>query len=428
MRLFGTLLGQILNGRCFLAAITMICLSACVAPSRAVMSKAQQDLAFLDDLTLARFWGDEVTPEVQAAITHQYQQVKAAAQHGIRRESVNGAKYLAISGGGANGAFAAGFLKGWSARGDRPEFEVVTGVSTGALAAPFAFLGPQYDVPLEQVYTAYGDGDIMRSRGLFGVFGTALYDNAPLRKLIADHMTEAVLDAIAAQYRHGRRLLVQTTNIDAQRPVIWDISAICASRRADRRDLVINILLASAAIPAIFPPVRLDVTTKDGKRYDELHVDGGVSAQVFFAPPDIRFADFERSVFGHPRSRSLYVIRNGRLNPTYQATSERTIPIAQRAIATLTQYQGVADLSRLEASARRGNAKLFYVSIAENFDAEPKSEFDKDYMTLLFREGYQRGLQGAWQKGTPITPALAQPCGGTRNANSQKTALKASSC
>ncbi|PKA39997.1 patatin [Rhizobium sullae] len=285
--------------------------------------------------------------------------------------------------------------------------EVVTGVSTGALAAPFAFLGSKYDRQLEQIYTEYGDKDILRSRGILGVLGPSLNDNTPLRNLIARYITDDVVEAIASEYQIGRRLLVQTTNIAAQRPVVWDISAICASPRMDRRDLVVQILLASAAIPAVFPPVRLPVQTASGKVYDELHVDGGVSAQVFFAPPNIDFANFERIAFGRPRVRNLYVIRNGRLRPVYAATIEQTLPLAQRAIETLTRYQGVADLSRLESLATKGKGKLFFASIPNSFVSKPRSSFDNIYMRSLFAIGYKDGYARQWQIGAPATPILA---------------------
>lgn len=392
-------------------AMVLFVLTDCSPTPRLAMTEAQQGKASFSDVSLSRFWGDEVTPDIQTAIERQYRQVADAAARSIRPASVTRADFLAISGGGSDGAFAGGVLSGWSTRGDRPEFEVVTGVSTGALAAPFAFLGTAYDAQLADIYTSYGDADIMRSRGLIGVFGTALNDNAPLRALIFNHMNDQVLDAIAAQYRLGRRLLVQTTNIDAQRPVIWDISAICASGRQDRRELVVDILLASAAIPAVFPPVRLRVKTDDGEEYDELHVDGGVSAQVFFAPPNIRLGDFERKIFGHARKRTLYVIRNGRLNPQYETTVERTIPIAQRAIETLTRYQGVADLTRLETLARRGNARLFYVAIPGSFNAMAKTDFDRTYMRALFQQGVQVGVKGDWLNMAPVTPVLAEVAG-----------------
>lgn len=386
------------------AALQAGCVTA--AP-RAVMPEGLLSSARLDGLRNARAWGDEVTPEIRAAITAQYQQVRAAARAGIRVGSTGKADFLAISGGGADGAFAAGVLTGWSRRGDRPAFEVVTGVSTGALAAPFAFLGPAYDPQLTQIYTAYGDRDIFTDRGVLGLAGNGLYDPAPLRGLIRHYMTEPVLDAIAAEYRLGRRLLVQTTNIDAQRPVIWDLSAISASARPDRRDLVVDILLASTAIPAIFPPVHINVLADDGRHYDELHVDGGVVAQVFFAPPQVRLADYEQATFGRVRTRILYVIRNGRLQPAYDVTQENTLAVARRSIDTLAKYQGVADLNRLERLAQIGHARLVYTAIPPGFHFRPASEFDRAYMRRLFETGYQAGLSGAWMTGAPATPVLA---------------------
>jgi hypothetical protein len=284
----------------------------------------------------------------------------------------------------------------------------VTGVSTGALAAPFAFLGPRYDATLERVYTIYGDHDILRRPNLLGVFGTSLYDNAPLRNLIASFMSDAVLEAIAAEYQHGRRLLVQTTNLSAQRPVIWDLTTICASNRTDRRELVINILLASASVPAVLPPVHMKVRTEGGRTFEELHVDGGVSAQIFFAPPEIGLDDFERKAFGRKRTRTLYVIRNGQLEPVYEPVVERTLPIARRAIETMTRYQGVSDLNRLQTLAHRGNANLFYVSIPQSFAVKPTSEFDKAYMRQLFAEGVREGRAGTWMQEAPVTPVLAR--------------------
>lgn len=245
----------------------------------------------------------------------------------------------------------------------------------------------------------------MRSRGLLGVFSTGLNDNAQLRSIISKYMTERLLDEIATQYRLGRRLLIQTTNIDAQRPVIWDLSALSASDRPDRRELTINILLASAAIPAVFPPVRIKVQTPAGESYDELHVDGGVSAQLFFAPPNVRFGNFEREAFGRVRLRHLHVIRNGRLTPTYETTTERTIPLAKRAIETLVAYQGLADLYRLQAFARRGRAELSYVSIPQTFTQTPRSEFDKSYMLSLFEAGVQTGFAGEWKAEVSATLA-----------------------
>jgi predicted acylesterase/phospholipase RssA len=354
-----------------------------------------------------RFWGDEVTPTIEAVIRRQYRQVRDAALAGEPGASTRRADFLAISGGGGDGAYAAGFLTGWTRRGQRPDFEVVTGVSTGALAAPFAFLGPHYDGVLKDMYSKYGDSDLVTDRGILGLLGSSLYDTAQLKRLIEQYMTDDTLDAIAREYSKGRRLLVQTTNIDAQRPVIWDLSAIAASQQPDRRDLIVQVLLASSAIPGAFPPVRIRVHA-NGRAYDELHVDGGVTAQLFFAPPRTRFARFEQMAFGRARERTLYVIRNGKLTPDYKPTEEAAFPLAIRSITTLTKYQGLSDLRRLDRIARETNARVLFTSIPPDFTKVARSEFDREYMGELFRVGEQMGLSGrAWHSGPPPAPASA---------------------
>lgn len=382
--------------------------AGCVGGSdRSPVPTTLASTARIEHVEHARFWGDQVTPEIRAVIALQYDQTRQAVMTRKRpADDLRTAKFLAISGGGADGAFSAGYLIGWSSRGDRPQFEVVTGVSTGALAAPFAFLGPSYDQPLREVFTLYGDEDIYRSLGLIGIVGRGLYDNTPLRSLITRYLTDEMIDAIAKEYRIGRRLLIQTTNIDAQRPVIWDLSAIAASGRPERRERMIDILLASAAIPAVFPPVRVDVQA-DGERRQELHVDGGTTSQIFFAPPEIDLNRYERSSFGNARTRQLYLIRNGRLVPQYATTEESAIGIAKRAIETLVKYQTISDLVRLQLQTSSARAKLYYTAIPGRFTMAAKSDFDREYMRQLFQVGAEEGRRGQWRSQPPLTPVQA---------------------
>jgi predicted acylesterase/phospholipase RssA len=382
--------------------------AGCVASgNRAAVPDNLATAARIEQIELARAWGDRTTPEMRTLLDVQYRQAKAAVASGRRpADALKKADFLAISGGGSDGAYAAGVLVGWSEKGGRPQFEVVTGVSTGALAAPFAFLGPRYDDELRQIYTLYGDSDIYTSRGLFGLAGNSLSDNAPLRALIGRHLTDQMIDEIAAEYRLGRRLLVQTTNIDAQRPVIWDLSAIAASGRPERRKLIIDVLLASAAIPAVFPPVRIEVEA-GGDRRQELHVDGGTIAQLFFAPPEIRLGEYERRHFGHIRSRRIHLIRNGRLHPQYATTQESTLAIARRAIETIIKYQAISDLTRIKSHATAAHAQLRFVAIPTEFTEQAKTEFDRDYMQRLFEVGRKVGRQGVWRADPPLTAALA---------------------
>src|SRR3954466_8529606 len=193
-------------------------------------------------------------------------------------------EFLAVSGGGEDGAFGAGLLCGWTAAGTRPEFEVVTGVSTGALTAPFAFVGPAYDAQLRAVYTDLKPEDILLERNLIsGVLQDAMADNSPLFGTISRFLNSDMLAAIARGYEEGRLLLIGTANLDARERVIWNIGAIAASNHPRAPDTIRRILLASAAVPGAFPPTMIEVTL-DGAKYQEMHVDGGAFTQAFLYP------------------------------------------------------------------------------------------------------------------------------------------------
>src|SRR6185436_4076728 len=231
------------------------------------------------------------------------------------------------SGGADNGAFGAGLINGWTTTGTRPPFNIVTGVSTGALIAPFAFLGPEHDATLREVYTTMSaDRVFLRRRLTAALFSDAMADASPLAETIARYADQAMFDAIAAEYRKGRLLMIGTTDLDAQRPVIWNIGAIAASGHPEALKLYRQIPRASAAIPGAFQPVFIDVEI-DGKKYQEMHVDGGAIAQLFLYPPSI-----DLSTSSVRRQRAAYIIRNAKLDPDYSASERRTISIAGRAI------------------------------------------------------------------------------------------------
>ncbi len=305
--------------------------------------------------------------------------------------------FLAISGGGDNGAFGAGLLNGWTKAGTRPEFKLVTGVSTGALIAPFAFLGPAYDETLRSIYTGISMRDVAEQRSLLSVlYQDAMADNTPLWNLVKKHVTQALLDAIAKEHEKGRILLVATTNLDARRPVIWNLTEIAADRLPGALALVQQILIASSAIPGTFPPVMIDVEA-DGKAYQEMHVDGGTTAQVFVYPAAIRLHELAA------RDRTLYIIRNARLDPEWAQVDRRTLPIAFRAITCLIQYQGMGDLYRIYAITQRDHVDYNLAFIPATFDKPHTSEFDKAYMQALFDTGYQMAEEGhEWSKHPPV--------------------------
>lgn len=310
--------------------------------------------------------------------------------------------FLAISGGGDNGAFGAGLLNGWTKAGTRPNFKLVTGVSTGALIAPFAFLGPAYDETLKTIYTSVSLKDIATERWILDVFfGDAMADTAPLAALVKKTVTQEVLDKIAAEYAKGRMLLIGTTNLDARRAVIWNVTEIAAMHRPDALDLVHKIMLASAAIPGTFPPVMIDVEL-DGKRYQEMHVDGGTANQVFVYPAASDLAKLSKENAA-TRPRTLYVIRNARLDPEWAQVDKRTLPIALRAISTLIQYQGIGDLYRIYSISRRDHVDFNLAYIPATFDTPHTKDFDTDYMRSLYDLAFQMATEGIeWSKHPPV--------------------------
>lgn len=296
--------------------------------------------------------------------------------------------FLALSGGGENGAFGAGLLVGWTARGDRPEFNIVTGISTGALIAPFAFLGPRYDAQLKRLYTEVSAHDVLELRSMVGaLFDDALADNLPLKRLVEANVTQEVLDAIAEESRKGRMLLVGTTDLDAQRSVYWNLTLMAESRHPQALQLIQKILVASAAIPGELPPAMIDVEVQ-GQRYQEMHVDGGTTQQVFMLPPELVMTNVAR------RERTIYVIRNSRMAVESSEVPRDALAIAGRAVTSLIHTQGIGNLYEIAAQARRDGAHFRLAYIPDSFDHELSEAFDRKYMNELFLVGYKLGAAG----------------------------------
>lgn len=311
------------------------------------------------------------------------------------------AVFVAISGGGDNGAFTAGLMNAWTATGTRPEFKLVTGISTGALIAPFAFLGPKYDATLKEVYTTLSPKDVLEPRSFFaGVLGDAMADNAPLLRLTRKSVNAEMLKEIAAEYAKGRWLLIATADLDARRPIIWDMGKIATYGGPEALDLFVKVMIASASIPGGFPPMMLDVEA-DGKRYQEMHVDGGIMAQVFAYPAVIRVNE-QAAAAGVTRERRLYVIRNARQDTDWADVERNTMSIAARSVASLIHSQGIGDLYRIYATAQRDGVDFNLGFIPSSFNVPHKEEFDNAYMRALYDVGYEMMLKGfPWLKAPP---------------------------
>ncbi|WP_459857849.1 patatin-like phospholipase family protein [Dongia sp. agr-C8] len=313
--------------------------------------------------------------------------------------------YLAVSGGGSDGAFGAGLLNGWTRSGTRPKFKFVTGVSTGALIAPFAFLGPDYDETLQQAYTTVDAQRLYLARSLVSLlWEESLNDNKPFRDMIAKYVDEKVLGRIAEEHRKGRRLYVLTTDLDREEPVVWDMGAIAASNSPARLDLFRKVILASASIPAFFPPVLINVKIDDVQK-DELHVDGGVFAQSFFVGNQIDLRALERRA--HPEwqgkiTHRLYVIRNGRLDPQPRKVDRSLGSITAYSIDSMLKASGINDLYRLYLGDLAGELELRYVAIPHDYVPSSLDEFNQAEMIRQYNLGLAMGEKGIpWQRTPP---------------------------
>lgn len=312
--------------------------------------------------------------------------------------------YLSISGGGSDGAFGAGLLNGWTKIGGRPEFKVVTGVSTGALIAPFAFLGPAYDDKLKQAYTTVDSSRIFITRSLLAaLWSESLTDTAPLREMVASFIDEKVLAAIAVENAKGRRLLVASTNLDAEEPVVWDLGAIASSNNPKKLDLFRTVLVASASIPAVFPPTMIEVVV-DGKKYDEMHVDGGVFFQSFSIGSLIDLSSTVRAAHQDYTGKvlqRLYVIRNGRVTPDPEQVKRGLSSIAERSILSLFKVSGINDLWRLYLSTIHDEVEFRFISIPPDYKGETEEQFNKAEMIRQYDYGEKMALNGIPWLSTP---------------------------
>ncbi|MDB5997055.1 MAG: patatin-like phospholipase family protein [Pseudomonas sp.] len=374
-------------------------LQACL-PRRDAVPPALTNKAVIPGIPNARFRLDhDVTPFIEDAVQSNQRESRVLAEAGMPNDILPLANMLAVSGGGDAGAFAAGLIAGWTTQGTRPQFKVVTGISAGALVAPFAYLGSEYDSVIRYVSHAIGPKDIFHSRNVLTRFASdGIADSKPLSRLIASYVTAEVLAAIAAQYAKGRILLIGTTDLDSGRPVTWNMGAIAASQAPGALDLFRNIMLASMSIPGAVSPVMIDVEV-DGQQFQEMHVDGGVITQVFLYPPTTIMALSKSTGAPLRYDRHFYVIRNGTLEPQWSGTKRRTLNIGGRAISALIQTQGISDLERIYRMAQQDGADFNLAYIGADFDVTHDRKFDGEYMKRLFDYAFQLSANGyPWHK------------------------------
>ncbi len=304
---------------------------------------------------------------------------------------------LAISGGGPDGAFAAGLVTGWTIGGGRPRFDLVTGISVGALIAPFVFAGPDYDPTLEAIFTQLGTDNVAEFAPVSALFGAlGLADTTPLRRTIASYVDKRLLERVAAEDRSGRSLLIGTTDIDRSAPVIWDMGAIA---KAGLIELFRDVMLASASIPGAFPPVGIEVEI-DGETYTEFHVDGGVTHNVIVWPSG--FDAVVSTDLPFPVRQTIWLIQNNTLTPDLPPVESDLASIAARSLSTLIRSQSVGDIEAIHRAAMTTGSEFRLVFVPAEMDIPGATSFDREAMRRLFtfaRDDAADGLD--WLSGPP---------------------------
>src|SRR5215468_6967157 len=332
---------------------------------RATFTAQDEDVAVIPGIPDARIWGD-------------------SEKEFARLLPQASGPWLAISGGGSDGAYGAGVLTGWSESGTRPEFAVVTGVSIGALIAPFAFLGPKYDEEVHKNFTTIGAADIFEDR----TTRDSLFDYWPLKRVIEQQVTPALLSEIAAEHARGRRLFVATTNLDAGRRVVWNMGAI-AARGEQGLKLFRDILLASSSIPGFFSPVPIEVEA-NGKKFHELHGDGTLTAP-FFVVPEAMLSAYSTSRL--PFSQ-LYVLVNSKLGPEFKMPDRNLPGVLGRSIGVALTAALRAELMLIYVGAQRHGIALRIAHVDPAFDYPSHGPFDGKYMQALYEVGVAAGKKG----------------------------------
>lgn len=388
----------------FFILLILISSYSCSKPTRVALPEQYVEEAEIPGIPGVRGLGIKHSEEFQEDLVLSMKQFLATKPEGFKYgdETIN---ILALSGGGSFGAFATGVLNGWDAAGTRPVFRLVTGISTGSLIAPFAFLGGKYDQKIGQLYTSINTNNIMEKKSLFSIATGTPYaaDNSPLYELMERYIDEEMLQDIATAHSEGRRLWIGTTNLDAQHVVIWNMGAIASSGHPDALELFRRIMLASAAMPVAFPPSMIEVEA-GGSKYDEMHVDGGVMTQVFFYGDiiDIDEAHETLGIKDNPQAR-IFILRSGQISKNYKPVDMSIFSIAGKTLTSLTMTQAIGDLYRIYLIAQKNGIDYNLGTVPDEYVSNPKEPFDPDELKRLYDLGYKMAASGyPWKKYPPF--------------------------
>ena len=389
--------------RFYLLVILTFFLSGCASVRHAVpvnLTSSAQIMGMPD--APRAFWGQPNSVITQDFILSLKQETKDCFS--LDAEGNKTYSVLAISSGAENGAYGAGLLKGWSQSGSRPVFKAVTGISTGAIIATFAFLGSDYDQMLEELYTTYSTKDLVSPKM---IFGDSLVSNRPLEHLIEKYFDKQILQEIAKEYYKGRRLYIGTTNLDTQQLVVWNMGKIASLGNDKALVLFRKVILSSAAFPGAFPPVFFQVEA-NGKIYDEMHTDGGVTKQVFLPYDGLQILkkaaeiNRENNINLSKLRYKIYIIRNNYVDPIWKEVPDKLISITWRAVDTMLKAQSNGDIYQLYALTKTGIGDFNLACIPAGYTSNGKEAFDPVEMKKLFDLGFKEASKGyPWRK-TPL--------------------------
>ncbi len=400
-----------------LACVALLGLTGCAGPPpRNPVPVDQKAQAQVPGMSEARYDRGVFDPGAQARLL---QSIRDDPPENYRRNPDGSRSYdsLALSGGGWNGAFGAGFLYGWSKTGTRPNFKIVTGLSTGALIAPFAFLGSDYDEVLIGLYTSVSGAEaIYQEKGMLAASRSdSLADDKPLARLIDKNVDDDLLKAVAREHRRGRHLIVGTTDLDKEELVVWDMGWIADSGHPDALDLFRKVLLASSSIPVFFPPVLIEVEA-NGVRCDEMHVDGNTTNSAFFHGGIIDIVA-GREMLAKEGIRmgggQLYIIQNGLIDAKAEEVPRTLKTIIGRSVSTLVRSNRRGDLYRMYLRSKVGNVGFNFVAIPGDYVPLSEEPFNQEEMKQLVELGIRMGSSGnAWRPVPPGAGLRRQGMGG----------------
>ncbi|WP_146492983.1 patatin-like phospholipase family protein [Vibrio cyclitrophicus] len=302
---------------------------------------------------------------------------------------------LALSGGGANGAFGAGILIGLEESGQLKDYSIVTGISAGALMAPFVFIGGDAFSKMKEVMLNINDKSVLGKKNFLNtVFKDAFTDGEHLYQFIAEAFPEPMIEQIATQHRSGKRLFIGTKHFDSGELVIWNVGAIANSEMPNKSELIYKVLAASASIPGVFPPQFINVE-HEGVIFEELHVDGGLATQVFFNPSNFDYQQISDSL-GLETSPQLDIIRNGSLKAPYHSLRDKGLDLVAKSVSSLTLAQTRGDLYRMKYICEINNIDMQFTYMEQDFSyaKRTKDMFDEHYLLTIYKYGYHKATRG----------------------------------